>query len=191
MSIMLADMGSPAPALRFPGPPLEYPLMKTLKKSLLLLAGLPLLALAGGNHAGGHDHAHAHAHEAAASSPAGQPGNPAKVSRTIQLVMDDNMRFTPDTVAVKAGETVRFVVRNKGKLAHEMVIGPMDELKAHAEMMRSMPDMQHAEPNMLTLKPGKQGALVWRFDQPGTVDFACLVPGHMEAGMAAKVQVGP
>ena len=165
--------------------------MKMLKKSLLLLAGLPLLALAGGNHAGGHDHAHAHAHEAAASSPAGQPGNPAKVSRTIQLVMDDSMRFTPDNVAVKAGETVRFLVRNKGKLAHEMVIGPMDELKAHAEMMRSMPDMQHAEPNMLTLKPGQRGALVWQFGPPGTVDFACLVPGHMEAGMAAKVQVGP
>jgi uncharacterized cupredoxin-like copper-binding protein len=167
--------------------------MKTLKKSLLLLAGLPLLALAAGDHAGGHDHApaHAHTHEAAASSPAGQPGNPAKVSRTIQLVMDDSMHFTPDNIVVKAGETVRFVVRNQGKLAHEMVIGPMDALKAHAEMMRSMPDMQHAEPNMLSLQPGKQGALVWRFGQPGTVDFACLVPGHLEAGMAAKVQVGP
>jgi uncharacterized cupredoxin-like copper-binding protein len=179
---------------------LEFALMKKLKKSfsplLLLLASLPLLALAGGDHADGHGHAnapaHEHAHErAAAPSAAGQPGDPAKVSRTIELVMDDSMRFTPDSVAVKAGETVRFFVRNKGKLKHEMVIGPMDELKAHAEMMRSMPDMQHTEPNMLTLKPGQRGALVWRFDQPGTVDFACLVPGHMEAGMAAKVQVGP
>lgn len=176
--------------------------MKTLKKSLslLVLASLPMLALAGGNHAGGHEHGTAatqadmhgdqgHGHDAA--SAAGKPGDPAKVSRTIEVVMDDAMRFTPGNFQVKAGETVRFFVRNKGKLKHEMVIGTMDALKAHAEMMRSMPDMQHSEPNMLTLQPGQRGALVWQFDQPGTVDFACLVPGHMEAGMVAKVQVGP
>lgn len=170
-----------------------------MNKSLatLLLAGLPLLALAGGDHAGGHDHAdapaaHQHNHDApTAATGAGQPGDPARVSRTIEVVMDDTMRFTPDSFQARTGETVRFFIRNKGKLKHEMVIGPMEALKAHAEMMRSMPDMQHAEPNMLTLRPGQRGALVWQFGPPGTVDFACLVPGHMEAGMVATVRVGP
>ena len=99
------------------------------------------------------------------------------------------MRFVPDHVTVKAGETVRFFVKNLGKMPHEMVIGSMAELKEHAEMMRNMPGMQHAEPNMITLKPGQRGGLLWKFEQPGSVDFACLVPGHMEAGMVAKVTV--
>ena len=128
-----------------------------------------------------HDHAHA--------SMAGKPGDAAKVSRTIDVGMDDSMRFTPSEISVKAGETVRFFIKNTGKIKHEMVICTLDELKEHAEMMRNMPAMQHTDPNMIALEPGQRGGLVWQFDQAGTVDFACLVPGHMEAGMAGKIQV--
>jgi uncharacterized cupredoxin-like copper-binding protein len=103
--------------------------------------------------------------------------------------MNDSMRFVPDAITVKAGETIRFFIRNNGKLPHELVIGSIAELKEHAEMMRKMPGMEHDEPNMITLKPGQRGGLVWKFDQPGSVDFACLVPGHMEAGMVGKVLV--
>lgn len=99
------------------------------------------------------------------------------------------MRFTPSQISVKAGETVRFFVRNNGKVAHEMVIGTMGELKEHAEMMRKMPDMKHAEPNMVNLAAGKHGGIVWQFDQAGTVDFACLIPGHLEAGTTGAIQV--
>lgn len=119
----------------------------------------------------------------------GRPGDPAQVSRTVDIIMDDTMRFTPDEIDVKAGETVRLFVKNTGKLKHELVIGSMDDLREHAEMMRRMPDMQHAEPNMITLAPNQRGGLVWQFDQTGTVDFACLVPGHLEAGMVGKVNV--
>ncbi len=119
----------------------------------------------------------------------GKPGDPAKVSRTIEVIMDDSMHFVPDDITVKAGETVRFFARNKGNMPHEMVIGSLEELKEHAEMMRQMPDMQHAEPNMITLKTGQRGGLVWQFDEPGTVEFACLIPGHLEAGMIAQVTV--
>jgi uncharacterized cupredoxin-like copper-binding protein len=111
------------------------------------------------------------------------------VDRTIEVTLDDAMRFTPDNISVKAGETVRFFVRNAGKIPHEMVIGSLDELKAHAEMMRKMPGMEHAEPNMITLKAGQRGGIVWQFDKSGSVDFACLIPGHMEAGMMGKVMV--
>jgi uncharacterized cupredoxin-like copper-binding protein len=128
-------------------------------------------------------------HKAAPASMAGEPGDPSKVSRTIEIAMDDSMRYTPGKIDVKAGETIRFLVKNTGKIQHEMVIGSMDELKEHAEVMRKMPGMEHAEPNMITLKSGQRGGIVWKFDKPGTVDFACLMPGHMEAGMVGKVMI--
>lgn len=141
--------------------------------SILIFGLLPGLALASGEH----------------DSAMGQAGDPAKVSRTIEVTMADSMRFTPDEIKVKAGETIRFFVKNTGKIPHEMVVGTADELKEHAEEMRKMPGMQHAEPNMIALKPGQRGSIVWQFDKPGTVDFACLVPGHMEAGMVGKIEV--
>lgn len=159
--------------------------------SLLLLALATPLSFAAGEHAGGHGHnmtGMAHGAPSAASA-AGRPGDSGRVNRTIAVTMDDAMRFTPSQIEVKAGETIRFFIRNAGKVPHEMVIGTMDELKAHAEMMRKMPDMKHAEPNMITLEPGQRGGIVWQFDKLGTVDFACLVPGHLEAGMAGKVRV--
>ena len=82
---------------------------------------------------------------------------------------------------VKAGETVRFRVRNDGQLPHEMVIGTLDELQAHAEQMRDMPGMPHDEPNAVALDAGQQGDLLWHFSQPATLDFACLIAGHLEA----------
>ncbi|MEF8730528.1 MULTISPECIES: cupredoxin family protein [Candidatus Accumulibacter] len=151
---------------------------------LLLLSALPALATAAGNHQGGHA-----MHGDQQASAVGTPGKAADVTRTVEIKMNDSMRFVPDAITVKAGETIRFFIRNTGKVPHEMVIGSMTELKEHAEMMRNMPGMQHDEPNMITLKPGQRGGLVWKFDQPGSVDFACLVPGHLEAGMAGKVMV--
>lgn len=171
-------------------------MQKTL--SILIIAALPAIALAAGDHAGGsgtdgrqgmQGHDMAGMHQDMHASMAGKPGNPGKASRTIEVIMDDSMRFAPEKISVKAGETIRFFVRNKGKLRHVMVIGTMDELKQHAETMRKMPDMQHGEPNMITLATGQRGGIVWQFDKPGAVDFACLVPGHMEAGMVGKVEV--
>lgn len=99
------------------------------------------------------------------------------------------MRFAPNLIKVKAAETVRFLMRNTEKTPHEMVIGSTAELKEHAEMMRKMPGMQHAEPNMVTLDPGQRGSIVWQFGSVGIVNFACLVPGHYEAGMTGTIQV--
>ena len=112
-----------------------------------------------------------------------------KVSRIIQVLMSDDMKFTPARADVKRGETVQFVVRNTGRIKHEMVIGSMAELKQHAELMRKIPGMEHADSNMVTLDPGETGELVWQFTKAGTFDFACLQPGHFEAGMMGKVSV--
>jgi uncharacterized cupredoxin-like copper-binding protein len=84
---------------------------------------------------------------------------------------------------------VRFVAANKGQVLHEMVLGTMDELRAHAELMKKFPGMEHDEPHMAHVAPGKTGEIGWRFTQPGTFYFGCLIPGHFEAGMVGKVMV--
>lgn len=119
----------------------------------------------------------------------GKPGDPGKVSRTIEIEMGDDMRFKPANVTVKRGETIRFVAKNTGKIKHEMVLGTMKELKAHAELMRKFPGMEHDDPNAVSVEPGKTGTFVWQFTKAGTFDFACLEPGHFEAGMVGKVIV--
>lgn len=135
-------------------------------------------------------HAHAsHAMNEHGESAVGKPGDPAKVTRTVTIDMNDSMRFSPAVIAVKQGEVLRFVVKNSGKLKHELVIGSAGELKEHAQMMAKFPEMEHAEPNQVTLAPGKTGTVIWQFDTAGTVDFACLQPGHFEAGMKGQVQV--
>jgi uncharacterized cupredoxin-like copper-binding protein len=119
----------------------------------------------------------------------GQEGNPKKVARTIRVDMADNMRFTPASITVKRGETVRFVVHNGGRLLHEMVLGTQEAIQAHAELMKKFPEMEHADPNMAHVKPGRSGDIVWQFTKPGEFRFACLQPGHYEAGMVGSVTV--
>jgi uncharacterized cupredoxin-like copper-binding protein len=119
----------------------------------------------------------------------GKPGDPAKVSRTINVDMSDAMRFTPGNVTVKKGETIRFAVRNSGQLKHEMVLGTAKEMREHAELMKKFPEMEHEDPNQLGLEPGKTGELVWQFTRVGTFDFACLQPGHFDAGMHGRIAV--
>ena len=119
----------------------------------------------------------------------GRPGDTSKVSRTIEVDMADTMRFTPAHVIVKKGETVRFTVKNSGKVKHEMVLGTAKELREHAELMKKFPEMEHEDPNQLSLDAGKTGELVWHFTRSGTFDFACLQPGHFDAGMRGKIAV--
>jgi uncharacterized cupredoxin-like copper-binding protein len=105
--------------------------------------------------------------------------------------MGDDMRFRPALVSAKKGETLRIVAENRGKLVHELVLGTREELEEHAAMMREHPGMRHDEPNAVRVAPGAKGEIVWRFTQAGEVPFACLEPGHFEAGMAGKVVVEP
>ena len=119
----------------------------------------------------------------------GQEGNPKQVTKTIKVDMSDNMRFTPADVSVKRGDTVKFVVHNDGKVLHEMVLGTKQAIKEHAELMKKFPEMEHADANMAHVKPGKAGEIVWQFTKAGEFQFACLQPGHFEAGMVGKVTV--
>jgi uncharacterized cupredoxin-like copper-binding protein len=119
----------------------------------------------------------------------GREGDPRKVGRIVRLGMSDALRYTPSSITVRRGETVRFIVHNEGKLLHEMILGTPQDLQAHAELMRKFPGMEHADANMTHVKPGADGEIVWQFTRAGTFQFACLVPGHFEAGMVGKVTV--
>lgn len=119
----------------------------------------------------------------------GKAGDPKKVNRTITFNMTDNMRFNPSQITVRQGETIRFVVRNSGKVMHEMVIGTMKDLKAHAEQMKKFPGMEHDDPYMAHVAPGKTEEIIWQFTKAGDFDFACLIAGHFEAGMVGKIKV--
>ena len=119
----------------------------------------------------------------------GRAGDPAKASRTILVDMNDTMRFRPGEMRIRRGETVKFVVSNSGTVMHEMVIGTEAELKAHAELMKKHPGMEHDEPYMAHVAPGKKETLTWTFDKAGTFMYGCLVPGHWEAGMKGTIVV--
>ena len=142
------------------------------------LSTAAMSSLAAGSHAGGHDKG---------AAAIGEPGK--RATRTVNIDMTDDMRFTPATVTVKRGETVRFVVKNSGKIKHEMVLGTPEMLKEHYAMMTKMPGMEHAEPNQVVVAPGGTGEIIWRFSKASQVQFGCLQPGHFGAGMKGAVSV--
>jgi uncharacterized cupredoxin-like copper-binding protein len=152
---------------------------KQISVAAVALLMVSASAFASGTHGGGHD-----------ESAIGKPGVAAKVNRTISVDMADTMRYTPSDINVKKGETIHFIVKNSGKVPHEMSLGTEKELLGHLEEMKKFPGMEHDEPGKLTLAPGKQGDIIWQFTKAGPVNFACLMPGHFEAGMKGKVNVG-
>lgn len=158
---------------------------KSLASKSSTLVSIALLAassaaLASGSHAGGHG-----------DSPIGKPGVASKVSRTINVEMVNGMRFKPSEIRVKKGETIRFVLKNTDGVKHEFSLGTQKELLEHYEVMKKFPDMEHDEPNKISLVPGKQGEVIWQFTKRDTVNFACLHPGHFDAGMKGQVIVAP
>ena len=119
----------------------------------------------------------------------GIAGDAAQAKRSIDVGKSDTMRFTPERISVKLGETVRFVARNDGKQMHEFVIGTKAENAKHAELMLKFPNMEHDEPYMAHVPPGKTGQIVWTFNRAGTFEFACLIAGHYQAGMVGTITV--
>ena len=158
---------------------------------------IKLAALTGLTLAAGTAIAHgAAAHKAKSPAPLkkeqkdwGIAGDAKAVTRTIEVHMSDAMRFTPALIEVRAGETVRLMHRNDGKVLHEFVLGTKPELDAHAALMLKFPNMEHDEPYMAHVAPGKTGEIVWTFNRAGEFDFACLIPGHYQAGMVGKLRV--
>ena len=121
--------------------------------------------------------------------PWGIAGDAKAAKRTVTIVMTDIMRFTPDKMDVKKGETIKIVLKNEGKMLHEFVIGTKKELEEHAALMVKFPTMEHDEPYMAHVPVGKTGEIIWTFNRAGDFDFACLIAGHYQAGMVGKISV--
>jgi len=119
----------------------------------------------------------------------GIAGAPGKAHRTIRIEMSDDMRFTPDRIAVRLGETIRFEHHNTGAVLHEMVIGTPETLAEHAALMMRFPDMVHDEPWMAHVPSGEKAEMTWTFNRAGDFEFACLMPGHYQAGMKGTLIV--
>lgn len=145
--------------------------------------------LTGTAYAGG-THSHSHGDEMAI----GMPGKAEHARTTIEIVMketdDGQMLFEPATLDVKKGQTVRLKFTNKGELAHEFVMDERQAIMDHKVAMEKYPDMEHADPNAIHLEPGESGEIIWTFSKLGSFEFACLIPGHFEAGMTGKLTVG-
>ena len=150
-----------------------------------------LVASAPGASAHGDAHAKAAASVKKEQKDWGIAGVARQVGRTIDITMSDTMRFLPDRIEVRQGDTVRFRIRNSGRMLHEMVIGTAGELREHAALMLKFPNMEHDEPYMAHVPQGKTSQMLWHFNRAGDFDFACLIAGHFQAGMVGKIIVRP
>ncbi|WP_063692643.1 cupredoxin domain-containing protein [Bradyrhizobium stylosanthis] len=149
--------------------------MKTIKLGIALAALSLAPALAHEQH--GH-----------AAFSAGEPGDPKKPARTVEILMNE-MDYAPAKIEVKRGEQIRFVLRNVGKEDHEFLLATTKENLAHAEVMKKHPHMEHDDPNGVRLAPSKTAEILWKFTKAGTFEFSCLIPGHRDYGMVGNVTV--
>lgn len=156
----------------------------------LLTIATPLL-LPGVLHAHGDQHGQGPRELVREQKPWGIAAAPREARRTVEIRMTDDMRFSPAHITVREGETLRLRAVNRGQVMHEIVIGTREELQTHAELMQKHPDMEHDEPYMAHVPPGQRGDIVWTFNRPGDFEFACLIPGHFEAGMRGTIRVTP
>jgi uncharacterized cupredoxin-like copper-binding protein len=155
--------------------------LKTLALATALFA-FPLTAIAEGTHEGGHD-----------EYAIGVKGSKAKAKRSINVSMreteDGKMIFEPKVLIFRKGETVALNFTNKGDTDHEFVMDTEKNVLDHKIAMEKNPDMEHADDNSLRLAPGEKGQIIWTFSKGGKYSFACLIPGHYEAGMHGKLSV--
>ena len=153
-----------------------------IAQTALALALAPGLALAGGKHAGGHEMA------------LGEPAH-GHATRTVEVVMNEDYEgekpfvFDREELSFEAGETVRLRIVNAGEQVHEFVMDTAEANAEHKALMERFPEMEHDDPNAVRLEPGEEAEILWTFGEPGTFEFACLLPGHYEGGMHGPLVV--
>jgi uncharacterized cupredoxin-like copper-binding protein len=158
-----------------------------------LLAGVSLAGLlaAGASLSGFIGHREAEAHSGSVFA-AGEPGDPSKGNRRVLITMreaDGKMTFDPARIEARLGEQVRFVLTNAGLLDHEFLLDSFENNAKHKKEMEKNPEMEHDDPNGKRVATKKSAEILWRFTKRGTFEFACLIPGHYEAGMKGTIVV--
>lgn len=167
--------------------------MKTLVKICTLSFALVLPGLAADARLGEKQQPHARAYALPGHDPIGQPGSENKVTRTVEISIKEtaggDMVFEPDAIHIESGAVVRFVISNLGAMDHEFFLGSFDEIAEHQLWMRDHPDMQHDDPNAISISSGQTDELVWEFSEMTNLEFVCLFPGHRQAGMWGVIMV--
>jgi uncharacterized cupredoxin-like copper-binding protein len=163
--------------------------LKTLTTFILVFAAST--SFAGGTHGDGHSNSTTDTHENTHASPIGDPAIYSPENRQVEVALNDMMRFyfTPPLDTLKEGEAVTFIIRNEGKIDHEFSIGTADEQKSHMDMMKEMPEMVHHDNTTVSLSPGAEAEMNWRFAGKEEVVFSCNIPGHFEAGMRHEAKI--
>lgn len=165
-------------------------LISTTVMTIVLIS--PIYA-AGKGHHGHHSHDHHKVHMIAG----GEPGKESEINRTIEIIASDEMKFSLSSLEVKDGETIKFILINKGEIAHDFTIGTPEIQVAHQKEMSKMMEamssdeghkMDHNDPNALFLNPGEKKELIWKFKKTAKLEFGCNVPGHYQAGMKGKIK---
>ncbi|MDB5578651.1 MAG: copper tolerance protein [Bradyrhizobium sp.] len=164
--------------------------MMSWTKSGIALAAVTLLSASAW--AGEGPSGHRHSHGPGETFSAGEPGDAKKPARIVPVTMgesDGKMLFVPARLEIRKGEQIKFVLRNNGELDHEFVLASTADNLKHAEEMKEHPSMVHGEPNGRQLAAKKTDEMVWKFTRPGEFEYACLIPGHREAGMVGTIIV--
>ena len=135
-----------------------------------------------------------HGHDGGHSFPFGSAAPASQADRTIEVEANDRMEFSPATISVEKGETIRFVIKNAGQLQHSFTLATPAAQEAHEKEMKGMPMDQMAshmegDPNGIVVQGGKTGSLTWRFTKAMDVEFACHIPGHYDAGMKGRIDI--
>lgn len=143
-----------------------------MKRFLLLPVIVALVVLAGCGSDGG-------------STGAGAGAN---ADRTIDVEMRD-IAFSPTSVDVRVGETVRFNFKNTGQVTHDAFIGDATAQEAHEKEMREGHGEHGKDADAVSVKPGKSASLTHTFDQAGQILIGCHEPGHYIGGMRITVNV--
>jgi|TARA_R100000654_G_C2669559_1_gene125863 uncharacterized cupredoxin-like copper-binding protein len=147
---------------------------------------------------------------AASSAGVGKIGDAKDVRKVVRVSMYDNY-FKPSSIKVKKGQTVKFIIENKGEFVHEFNIGTKEQHIKHQpemammtemgvlfpdyidmekmmKMAKTNPSMKHDHGNSVLLEPGKSGEIIWEFGDNTDLELACNVPGHYEDGMVNKIK---
>lgn len=167
-------------------------MMKTLGRGRpgvrigLLIGALALLATACVSNASGSSEGAA---DGSPSAPGGYIGDPGEADRTIEVVMTDQMRYEPGSITVQQGETITFVVKNAGRIMHELMLGHETLQLEHEAEMTEPGAGPHHHPNSALVSPGETGTVTWTFSEKGEVLMGCHMPGHWAAGMVGSIEV--
>jgi len=111
------------------------------------------------------------------------PVGPGDVTIRIDVT---NSRFTPEALTAVAGTRVRFLLDNADPIHHELITGGP---AVHARHARGTEAEHPAVPGEVSVGPNGLAMTTFTFDEVGTFEFACHLPGHYEYGMHGTIEV--